>query len=303
MFKQATKTRTRLRLALMGPSGSGKTYTALRVAHLLHPGGRIAYVDTEHGSASKYVGERPDGTPWAFDVLDMAPPYHPDRFVSAIQAAGQAGYDVLVIDSLTHAWSGSGGMLQLVDEAAKRARGNSFAGWKDVKPIERRLYDAITGAGLDVICCMRSKTEYVIEEDDRGKKVPRKIGLAPEQRADIEYEFDLAVEMTHEHDALVSKTRCPALARAVLRMPGRELADPLRAWLSDGAPAPAPAPAAQPIAEADRHEAIRWLRQHDPGVLAEIERRLSLPLAKWEPRHADEAVRAFRDLARTGGEE
>jgi hypothetical protein len=127
MFKKATKTQIKLRLALTGPSGSGKTYSSLALAS--HLGKRIAVIDTEHGSASRYADL------FEFDVVELES-FHPNRYVKAIMAAQQAGYDVVVIDSLSHAWMGKDGELELVDRAK-----NSFAAWKDVRPLERALID------------------------------------------------------------------------------------------------------------------------------------------------------------------
>ena len=247
LFKPATKQQIKLRLAFCGPAGSGKTYTALRVAHLL--GGKVAVIDTENRTASKYVGESPDGQPWAFDVLNLEGDFHPQRFADAISDAARAGYDVVVVDSLTHAWSGPGGMLELVDKRGRASRsGNTFQAWGDLRPVERKLWDAIIQAPIHVIATFRTKTEWSIEEDSRGKKVPRRIGLAPEQRQGLEYELDVVGDVDLDHTVIISKTRCSALADAVLPKPGRALADPLRAWLSDGAE-PAPRPQPEPVRE------------------------------------------------------
>lgn len=234
MFKKATKTKARLRLAIVGPSGSGKTYSALAIGTRL--GSKVAVIDSERGSASKYAGV------FAFDVVELTT-FGPDVYVSAIRAAAQAGYDVLVIDSLSHAWMGKDGALERVDKAAKREpRGNSFAAWRDVTPQHNALVDAILAAPMHVVVTMRAKTEYVLEEDSRGKKVPRKVGMAPVQRDGVEYEFDVVADMNLNNEFVVSKTRCPALAGQVFDKPGEDVAAILRAWLSDGAEAPAPAP-------------------------------------------------------------
>ena len=233
MFKKAIKHESKLRLAIAGPSGSGKTYSALAIGTEL--GGNVALVDTEHGSASKYADL------FAFDVLEMEAPFHPDRFIEAIEAAGQAGYDVLIIDSLSHAWNGPGGLLELVDQFAKRTKSaNTFAAWKDATPIQNRLIEAIVGAKLHIIATMRSKQEYVIEQVQRGDRtisVPKKIGMAPVQRDSMEYEFDVYLDMDIENNAIVQKTRCPALSGQVISKPGKPLADTLKTWLS-GAPQP-----------------------------------------------------------------
>lgn len=231
MFKKAVKQEAKLRLAIAGPSGSGKTYTALAIASAL--GGPVAVVDTEHGSASKYADL------FGFDVLEMEAPFHPDRFVTAIREAAAAGYTTIVLDSLSHAWNGQGGLLELVEEAQKRMKsGNSFAAWKDVTPIQNRFVEGIVAAPIHVIATMRSKQEYVQEKDDRtGRTTVRKVGMAPVQRDGFEYEFDVVLDMDIENNAIVSKTRCPALTGRVFGKPGADIANILMDWLH-GAPAP-----------------------------------------------------------------
>lgn len=232
-FAKATKKKSKARVALVGPSGSGKTYTALVMARgLAGPDGRIAVIDTERGSASKYAGDVEN-----FDALDLD--HHaPAEYVEAIKDAAREGYDVLVIDSLSHAWNGRGGALEMVDNAAKRTQGNSFAGWRDVTPQHNALVDAILAFPGHVIVTMRAKTEYVMEADKRGKMTPRKVGMAPIQRDGVEYEFDVVGDMDFDHNLVISKSRCSALADAVIAKPTMEVAETLRAWLSDGVEAP-----------------------------------------------------------------
>lgn len=229
-FKKATKTQSRLRFALIGSSGSGKTYSALAIGK--HLGQRIAVIDTERGSASKYAGL------FEFDTLELDT-FAPMTYVEAIKAAEAAGYDVLIIDSLSHAWMGKEGALEQVDKAAKRSQSNnSYTAWRDVTPMHNALIDAMLQSRCHVIATMRSKTEYVLEENERGKKVPRKVGMAPVQRDGMEYEFDVVADMDQDNNLIVSKTRCPALTGQVYNKPGKNVADLLKAWLSDGAPEP-----------------------------------------------------------------
>lgn len=236
-FTKATKKKAKLRLALVGPSGSGKTYTALSIANGL--GKRIAVVDTERASASKYSGI------FEFDTLELET-FSPQMYIDAIHAAGQAGYDVLVIDSLSHAWMGAGGALEMVDNAAKKSQSrNSFGAWREVTPIHNAMVDAILRAPLHVIVTMRAKTEYVLEKDERtGKTTPRKVGIQPVQRDGMEYEFDVVGDITEDHDFIVGKTRCPDLADRIFKKAGADVASVLTAWLTDGTEATAkPAPA------------------------------------------------------------
>ncbi len=222
MFQKATKTQARLRFALCGPSGSGKTYSALKIAR--HLGKTVAVIDTEHGSASKYADL------FDFDVCNLVD-FHPGKYMEAIKAAGQAGYDVILIDSLTHAWFAE---LDLA--------GKSFDGWKNVRPLERALIDAMLASPAHIIATMRTKTEWVLEEyvNKAGKTcvAPKKVGTAPIQASGIEYEFDLAGEIDLNHLLTISKSRCPELSNTTHLNPGQELAETMLGWLTDGVPAP-----------------------------------------------------------------
>ncbi|WP_018587962.1 ATP-binding protein [Salinispora arenicola] len=226
-FAPATKNQAKARIAFAGPSGSGKTYTSLITATAL--GERVAVIDTERGSASKYADE------FAFDTLHMHT-YDPRQLVRALAAAGEAGYDAVVVDSLSHFWMGVGGMLEQVDAAAKRSGGgNTFAGWKEARPMERQMVDALLAYPGHVVVTMRTKTEYVVEENDRGKKIPRKIGTKPEQRDGIEYEFDIVGDLDLDNTLVVAKSRCKPLAKAVIREPDAGFGKQVLDWLTDGA--------------------------------------------------------------------
>lgn len=233
LFNKAVKQESKLRMAITGPSGSGKTYTALAIASALANGKPIAVVDTEHGSASKYADL------WGFDVANMHAPFHPDKFVAALREAEAAGYAVIILDSISHAWAGTGGVLDIVDEAAKRSKsGNTYMAWKEGTPVQNKLIDAIVQSGIHVIATMRSKTEYVLADTGNGKQAPRKVGMAPVQRDQFEYEFDVVLDMDIDNNAIVSKTRCPALTGRVFAKPGADVAGILAGWLHGAATQP-----------------------------------------------------------------
>jgi hypothetical protein len=228
MFKKAVRSQARLRLAIAGPSGSGKTYTALAIASELAGGKPIAVVDTESGSASLYAGN------FDFDVAEMHAPFHPIKYKKAIEEAAAAGYGCVILDSLSHGWEGTGGLLDVVDEKTKASQSkNAFSvGWKDATPIHNELIEAIVTAPIHVIATMRSKTDYVLEQG----KAPKKVGMKAIQREGIEYEFTIVLQMTLDNDGIVEKTRCSALAGKVYHKPGKEIATVINAWLNEGAP-------------------------------------------------------------------
>lgn len=230
-FQRATRKQLKLRMAICGPTGAGKTMTALKIASAL--GRRIAVIDTENRSASVYV-ERP-GVP-DFDVLELEK-LSPRDYVEAIADAERDGFDVIIVDSLSHAWQSKDGALAMVERAAKRSQaGNTYTAWRDVTPEHDALVDKLLRCSAHLIATMRSKMEYVLEENDRGKKTPRKVGMAPIQRSGMEYEFHVTVDMDVDHNMMVSKTRCDVIDGMVVNRPGREFGEKLLAWLSEGAP-------------------------------------------------------------------
>lgn len=224
MFRPARRSSAKLRLALCGPSGSGKTYSALRIANGL--GGRIALIDTERGSAELYADL------CAYDVAQLTPPFTPGRYVEAIHAAEKAGYDIVIIDSLSHAWSGPGGVLEMQDQAAKALK-NSFAAWREITPEHNRLVDTLLQTSLHVIVTMRTKTAYEVQQDG-GKTKVVKVGLAPVQREGLEYEFTVVLDLSIEgHVASSTKDRT-GLFDGQHFVPNEDVGVRLGGWLHAG---------------------------------------------------------------------
>lgn len=241
MFKQAEKRQGKLRMTIDGPAGSGKTFTALRFAQAiaLRGGGKVAVIDTERGSVSKYVGEAPDGKPFRFDVLELTT-FSPERYTEAVLAAGRAGYAALVIDSLSHAWEGSGGALEIKDRVSAASTENSYTAWRHVTPLHNRMIDSILQAPLHVITTMRSRTEYIAETNAYGKIIAvRRVGMAPVQRPGMEYEYDIVGDMDWAHILTVAKSRCPLVADMQVEKPGAAFIQIVMDWLEGiGSPLP-----------------------------------------------------------------
>jgi hypothetical protein len=216
----------------------------------------VAVIDTEHGSASKYADM------FEFDTLQLTN-FHPQHYIDGIRAAEEAGYSVILVDSLSHAWEGEGGVLQLHEEATKRQRAeNSYTAWRDVTPIHRDLVEAILQSKCHVIVTMRSKMDYVQTKGDDGRTTIKKVGMAPVQRQGMEYEFDIVADLDVDHNMVISKTRCFAIADQVVSKPTAAWFGAIKVWLGEGAPAPViekpkEAPA-QPIQPAQ--PAAHWIK-------------------------------------------
>lgn len=229
-FRKAERKNIFARVALCGPAGSGKTFTALMMAQVLAAGGNVAAIDTERRSTERYADE------FSFDICELSS-FSAENYLSAIREAKKEGYAALVVDSLSHAWEGKDGILELVDNISKRKKaGNSFAAWGDATPIHRQLIEEILSFPGHVIVTMRSKTEYVQEKDSKGKTTIRKVGMAPVQRAGLEYEFDIVGDMDFEHELVITKSRAKTLADRVVRKPGIDFAKEVLDWALGGKP-------------------------------------------------------------------
>ena len=200
-FKRAEKGKKPLRLVIGGASGSGKTYTSLDFAEYLSTvsGKPTACMDTEHGRMGLYADK------YTFDVIEVDPPFSPDRLIALLKEAEEAGYGQFVIDSTTHFWNGSGGMLEIVNEIArKQFSGNSYMAWSKATPMQQEVVDALLRSNMHIIVTTRAKQEYA-ETENNGKKRYEKIGMGMVQREGFEYDFDFALMMDMDNDALVTK--------------------------------------------------------------------------------------------------
>jgi AAA domain len=326
VIRKAERRKSKLRLAICGPTGSGKTMSALLLAFGLGAG-KVGLIDTEHGSGDLYahLGD--------YDVITLEPPYTVAKYRDAIRAFEDAGYDTIIVDSLSHAWSGEGGLLdkqgQLENSGKYR---NSFATWREITPEHNRLVEQMLGSPAHIVATMRSKMEYVVERDDRGKNSVRKIGLSPVQRDGVEYEFTVVMDVSENHTARASKDRttlfdgwCDRISAATGRTLRQWLdsgTEPARAMPASMAPAPVvrgeewpdgpipelddfgapPSPETAPRSMRDEINAAVPLRQPKPTVAAWLDQlagKLELCADRAEVEAAilsDEVCKAGRTL-------
>jgi sugar/nucleoside kinase (ribokinase family) len=222
-FKKAVKRRQRLRLAIDGVSGSGKTYTALAIASGI--GGKIAVIDTEHGSASLYADR------FDFDTLELER-FQIEDYIEALQSAAAAGYPIVVIDSTSHAWDA---LVERVDRlAGQKFGGSSFRAWSEGAPLQRKLIETMLSYPGHVIATCRSKSEYSVDKDNSGRTTIKKVGTAAVQRAGFEYEFTLAMTLDANHVGLVTKDRTSKFQDEFIERPGKEFGERLTVWLNEG---------------------------------------------------------------------
>lgn len=236
-IRKAQRKKAKLRLGIAAPSGAGKTYSALLLAFGI--GGKVGVIDTEHGSADLYedLGE--------YDIINIEAPYTVQKYRDALTAFERAGYSVVIMDSLSHAWAGDGGLLDKQGKLADRPGANGYAAWRTITPEHNGLVESILTSPCHIIATMRSKQEYVLEMNDKGKQTPRKVGMAPVQREGMEYEFTVMLDIDMSHVASSSKDRTRLFDGQLFKIE-RKHGELLREWLETGVEPPqeaAPAPA------------------------------------------------------------
>lgn len=233
-FQKVTREKSKLRLALAGPSGAGKTLSALLLAYgITDDWSKIALIDTEHGRAKFYASRSDFGT-GEFLYQEMTAPYSPDKYIDMVKEGAEAvGEDgVVIVDSFSHAWNNSGGVLEIKEKIEGGNNKKSFSAWAEAGKIQNNLVNSILSVNCHTIVTMRTKMAYAIEQNESGKNVPVKLGLEPVQRENTEYEFDIVLNIARNHVASASKdTTFLDTWSGVITS---ELGKSLKEWLDDG---------------------------------------------------------------------
>lgn len=229
----AERRRAKLRLAVTGTSGSGKTLGSIRIARgLVGESGKILLVDTERGSGELYANVTP------YDVVVLEPPYLTEDYLEAIHYAEDNGYDVVILDSISHQWAGDGGMLEQADKL-KLKGGNQFAVWSKLTPLHKQFIDTMLRSSIHVIATMRCKQDWALSADEKGRQRPDKLGLAPIQRDGIDYEFTTVFDVAKDHTCSTSKDRTSIFDGDIFFL-DEEVGKKLGDWLNNGEAEPAP---------------------------------------------------------------
>lgn len=226
-LQKAKRHQVKLRLNLSAPSGAGKTFSALRMASgLVNDWSKICVIDTENGSASLYsqLGE--------FNVIQLEPPFSPERYIQALKCAIDAGQEVIIIDSSSHEWSGQGGCLEINDIlAAAKYKGNTWAAWSETTPRHDSFVNYVLHAPCHIITCTRSKMETVMGDDKKVKK----IGMKDLQRDGWEYELTVSLTIDRDtHLAIASKDRTNLFEKSEPFLITEETGAKIKRWCEAG---------------------------------------------------------------------
>lgn len=232
-LQKATRKKVKLRLNLSAPAGGGKTYSALKLAAgLVGDWEKVAVIDTENGSASLYDHLGP------FNVIDLQPPFTPERYIQAIDSCIAAGMECIIIDSSSHEWSGTGGCLEANEKlAAAKYRGNTWSAWSDTTPRHEAFVNKVLQCPVHIITCTRSKMETVMTDDKKVKK----LGMKDIQREGWEYELTVSLSIDRDtHMAVASKDRTELFENKPPFIITEETGKLIREWCDRGIEKPAP---------------------------------------------------------------
>ncbi len=220
-FKKAVKKQLKAKILLSSLSGGGKTYSALRMARgIVGPKGRIGVIDSENKSSNLYANI------FNFDVADISAPFHPKKYVDITEEAIKS-FDILIIDSITHEWSGEGGCLEIKENIGQR-----YQDWKPVTKLHNKFINSIIQAPIHIITTVRTKIGYEINKED-GKTKVTKLGLQPITREGFEYENTIVFSINENNIATATKNRSPLFKGEnfqITEQTGEQIAE----WLNDG---------------------------------------------------------------------
>lgn len=191
----AKREQAKIKIGLQGPSGSGKSFSALLLAYgLTNDWSKIVVIDTENKSSSLYshLGD--------FNILDLKPPYSPERYIEAINLCVKHGMQAIIIDSISMEW-------EYILDAHSQLTGNSYTNWARFTPRHQKFIQAILHADIHIICTLRSKQDYVLTKNEKGKLAPEKVGMKAIQRDGTDYELTLIFELDIKHNAITTKDR------------------------------------------------------------------------------------------------
>jgi hypothetical protein len=224
ILQKAERKNVKIKMALQGPSGSGKTYSALLLAFgLCNDWTKIAVIDSENHSSELYshLGE--------YNVLPIQEPFTPEKYMEAIHICEQEKMEVIIIDSVSHEWDGSGGILDI----HSNMMGNSFTNWAKVTPRHNAFINAIIQSPCHIIGSIRTKQDYVLS-DKNGKMVPEKVGLKGVTRDGMDYEFTLVFDLDIKHVATASKDRTGLFMDKISHVLSSQDAIRIKNWCESG---------------------------------------------------------------------
>lgn len=296
VIKSAKKVRQYAKVCFWGVEKSGKTHAALDLAtNLAGENGKIGVISSERGSSALLAWKFPH------DLIDltvdegnnpMHNPYTPKRYEEALQTFVKAGYQVIIVDSLSHVWEGEGGVLEFVDSKGS----NSYtSGWKEGTPLYNKFLNALLAVPCHLIVTLRAKDGYVQEMNEKGKVAPKNVGLKPIIRERFGFEMQFMVYMANQVGHVNSSAYQEEIPNGstIERIP--DMAETLSRWLA-GDPPPERVPS---MAESYRVglEKKSWTKEN---FYVEVAKVINLPAVTRDTALSPEQLKMIAEAAQRG---
>lgn len=192
--RRAIRENVPLIIGLAGGTGSGKTLSALKIASGLSGGKPFVGIDSESGRMKHYAAD------FTFDHGEIHAPFTPDTYLEAIVAVDKLNYPVIVVDSFSHVYDGTGGICEWHDEILaetverkrqfavskgwtfdewKTREANNIGAWIEPKKAHKKMVQRLLQLRAHLIVCMRAEKKIEIGKDKDGKtEVRDKVMLA-----------------------------------------------------------------------------------------------------------------------------
>lgn len=210
-IRQAKREAARLVFGFSGISGSGKTRTAIEFAYGLagFDASKIGFIDVENKRGSLYAdvlrNNKTHPTDQPFWIGDLEPPFSPARYTQAIREFEAHSVEVLIIDSVTHEWEGTGG----AQEIAENNKLGRSPNWAMAKKEHKKFMNALLQSNMHIICCVRAREKIREDKDEvTGKKIIVQLGIQPVQEKNFIFEMTASLTM-HNEGQFQMVDKCP----------------------------------------------------------------------------------------------
>jgi len=217
-------------IGIAGQSGDGKTLTALYIARgMVSKPSEIGFLDAENKRGSLYA----DALESPFMIGDLYPPFSPSRYAMAIQQFQDAGTKVLIIDSISHAIEGSGGLDDIAHSPKKDGTERKMADWIGAKREWKKFMNVVLQSNMDIIFCIRAREKTDFKNPDK----PVSLGIQPICEKNFMFEMTASIMMANQGKTQEHRKVPTFLKEAFGNGQGYlgiETGKKIRAWLDKG---------------------------------------------------------------------
>lgn len=291
-FRPAIREQVGLLIGLIGPSGSGKTYTAMELATGICGQDKFAVIDTEARRSLHYADQ------YNFDFCELKAPFNPKAYMEALRAADEQNYKVIVVDSCSHEWAGTGGVLEMQEEELQRMAGDDWKkreackmrSWVKPKMEHKKMIQGLLQIRATLILCFRAEEKIAMEKDDKNKTVIVPKGWQPICSKELPYELTVSFLLDPEKPGYFKPLKLQEQHKAFFSLDkpiGKESGRLIAQWAAGGDKQ------SNPLSEAGEPEKQESTVPDPASVTPSVFEHL---FDKWNAAEKDEKVSVWKDI-------